>query len=66
MNERSDTAVPVTFWIVGVVALVWNLLGVGSFFGEMSSGGLAEMAVWGAAAFLIWYARASKQKGWIS
>ena len=48
---NSEAGVPTSFWIISAVALVWNLLGVGAFFGEMDSGKLGEMAVWGAAAF---------------
>lgn len=53
MNEQAGGGVPKAFWAIGAVALLWNLGGVGSFIGEMNSGGLGEMAPWGAAAFGI-------------
>ena len=52
MNEQSS-AIPTSFWIISVVALVWNLLGIANFFGAMSRGDLAEMAIWGAAGFAV-------------
>jgi len=53
VNEQAGGGVPKTFWAIGAVALLWNLGGVGSFIGEMTGGGLREMAPWGAAAFGI-------------
>ena len=51
MIEHVADRVSRSFLAIGVIALLWNLAGVGSFFGEMNSGGLAQMAGWGAGAF---------------
>lgn len=50
MDDRP-VGVPGSFWAIGAVALIWNLMGVGAFLGEMDSGKLAEAEIWGATAF---------------
>ena len=44
MNDQT-TKLPVTFWIIGVVALIWNLLGIFNFIGQtfMSEATLASL-----------------------
>lgn len=51
MSDQAGSGVAKSFWAIGLIALLWNLMGVGAFFGEMSSGTLAAMAIWGAGAF---------------
>ncbi|WAC02390.1 hypothetical protein N7U66_01305 [Lacinutrix neustonica] len=36
MTELSKIKPPMWFWIVSVVALVWNILGIGAFFAQIS------------------------------
>ncbi|MDG1806958.1 MAG: hypothetical protein P8J91_13685 [Pirellulaceae bacterium] len=35
MDAKSDLRVPLYFWVVGGVALLWNIMGCGIFFNEM-------------------------------
>jgi hypothetical protein len=32
----NTTKVPVTFWIIGVIALLWNLMGLMAYYGDMT------------------------------
>ena len=32
MNEKTDSGVHWSFWAIGAVALIWNVLGVTNFF----------------------------------
>ncbi|MGB5205651.1 MAG: hypothetical protein WBN63_15820, partial [Eudoraea sp.] len=34
MSEKSNTKPPVWFWIVSIVALLWNLMGVMAYLGQ--------------------------------
>lgn len=44
MNDHT-TKLPITFWIIGGVALIWNLLGIFNFLGQtfMSAETLAKL-----------------------
>ncbi len=35
MDAKPDTPVPMILWVVGGVALLWNIMGCGIFFNEM-------------------------------
>lgn len=41
----TSITLPRTFWIIGIVALIWNLLGLAAFFGDvmMSAEALASL-----------------------
>ncbi|MEL4308073.1 hypothetical protein [Joostella sp. CR20] len=36
MDVQQTLKIPVWFWIVSVIALLWNLMGVGAFIADMS------------------------------
>lgn len=36
MAETSRVKLPLWFWIVSVIALVWNILGIGAYFAQVS------------------------------
>jgi len=46
MNDQAKLAVPTWFWIVGGLALVWNLMGVFAFYLDMTmtEAALAELS----------------------
>ena len=55
---------PVSFWVIGVVALIWNVLGIVNFIGQLDADFVAAMpeshraliegrAVWATSAFAI-------------
>lgn len=43
MNDKTARSVHWSFWVVGVVALVWNLMGAMNFIMQMNPETLAEM-----------------------
>src|SRR5437667_7564264 len=43
MKDESLGGVHWSFWIIGAVALIWNLMGVINFFGQMNADALAAM-----------------------
>ena len=43
MNEENDSTVSRGFWIIGIVALIWNLMGVMNFFMQMNADVVASM-----------------------
>jgi Na+/proline symporter len=64
MNDENVSSVHWSFWAVGIVALIWNVLGVINFFAQMNPDVLAayresERAIvegrpaWATAAFAI-------------
>ena len=40
MNEKTDSGVHWSFWAIGAVALIWNVLGVTNFFVQMNADSL--------------------------
>ncbi len=36
MTETSDNKLPVWFWIISVLALIWNFMGVGAFIMQLT------------------------------
>ena len=64
MNDKSAGGVHWSFWVIGVVALIWNLMGVMNFFMQMNAETLANIPesyraiiearpAWATAAFAI-------------
>ena len=64
MNDKTVGGVHWSFWTIGAVALIWNVMGVMNFFGQMNAGALAAMPeaqraiiegrpAWAAGAFAI-------------
>ena len=43
MSDKTVSSVPWSFWTIGVVALVWNLMGVLNFVSQMSADAVAAM-----------------------
>ncbi|MFZ5864231.1 MAG: hypothetical protein ACOYXR_15520 [Nitrospirota bacterium] len=43
MNDKTVGGVHWSFWAIGAVALIWNVMGVMNFFGQMNAGTLAAM-----------------------
>ena len=43
MKDESVGGVHWSFWIIGAVALIWNVMGVINFFGQMNADALAAM-----------------------
>ena len=43
MNDETVGGVRWSFWTIGAVALIWNVMGVINFFGQMNAGMLAAM-----------------------
>ena len=43
MKDESIGGVHWSFWIIGAVALIWNVMGVINFFGQMNADALAAM-----------------------
>ena len=43
MNDKTVGGVHWSFWTIGAVALIWNVMGVMNFFGQMNAGALAVM-----------------------
>ena len=43
MKDESVGSVHWSFWIIGAVALIWNVMGVINFFGQMNADALAAM-----------------------
>ena len=43
MNHQTPTRVHWSFWIIGTVALVWNVMGVVNFFMQMNADAVAAM-----------------------
>ena len=41
MNDRTDGGVHWSFWIIGAVALIWNIAGVVNYFAQMNPDALA-------------------------
>ncbi len=37
MNDKNIDGVHWSFWVIGAVALIWNLMGVMNFFVQMNS-----------------------------
>jgi len=42
MNEKTVDGVHWSFWAIGVVAFIWNVMGVINFFVQMNAGALAS------------------------
>jgi hypothetical protein len=42
MNEKAVSGVHWSFWIVGAVALIWNVLGVMNYLGQMNADALVD------------------------
>jgi hypothetical protein len=64
MTEISNNRPHISFWLVGVLALIWNLMGVINCFGQMNPEMVASMAeshqaiingrpIWGTIAFAV-------------
>lgn len=64
MNDKSNTSAHWSFWVVGGVAMLWNMMGVMNFFMQMNPEIVATMpesyrtlienrAVWVTAAFAL-------------
>jgi hypothetical protein len=43
MNDKTIGGVHWSFWAIGAVALIWNVMGVINFFVQMNAGALAAM-----------------------
>ncbi|QLE01557.1 hypothetical protein HX109_08255 [Galbibacter sp. BG1] len=37
MIDENEVKIPIWFWIIAIFALIWNLMGIGSFIGLMSA-----------------------------
>jgi hypothetical protein len=37
MNEKTVGGVHWSFWVIGVIALIWNVMGVANYFGQMNA-----------------------------
>ena len=44
MNDKTPGIVPWSFWAIGVVALIWNILGAANFFVQMNADMLASFS----------------------
>jgi hypothetical protein len=64
MNERTAQAVHWSFWLIGAIALLWNVMGVVNFFMQMNPDALAAYResermiiegrpIWATAAFAL-------------
>jgi uncharacterized membrane protein len=42
MNDKNQVAVHWSFWVIGIVLLVWNLMGVINFFMQMNTDAIAS------------------------
>ena len=42
MNDKSDGGVHWSFWVIGAVTLIWNVMGVMNFFVQMNTDTLAS------------------------
>ncbi len=42
MSDKSAGSVPWSFWAIGAVALIWNVLGIMNFFSQMDADVLAS------------------------
>ena len=43
MNDKTVVSVHWSFWVIGVVALIWNVMGVINFFAQMNAELVAAM-----------------------
>jgi len=43
MPENTNSRVPKSFWIIGALSLIWNLMSVMNFFMQMNAEALASM-----------------------
>ncbi len=43
MNDRTLAGIHWSFWAIGAVALIWNVMGIISFYGQMNADVLATM-----------------------
>ena len=41
MNDKTVGGVHWSFWTIGIVALIWNVMGVINFFAQMNADALA-------------------------
>jgi len=46
MTEESNSKVHWSFWLIGVVALVWNLMGIANYMMQMNAEKLTGMPEW--------------------
>jgi hypothetical protein len=64
VNDKTLGGIPRSFWAIGVVALIWNVMGFLNFFGKMNPGVVSSMPkshraiiegrpVWGTGGFAI-------------
>ena len=64
MNDSTNNRPHLSFWIISIMALIWNLMGVMNFFGQMNPEIVASMPeshqaiiqgrpVWGTIAFAV-------------
>ena len=44
MNDKTVGGVHWSFWVIGTVLLIWNVMGVINFFMQMNAGALAAMS----------------------
>lgn len=74
MSEHERGGIHWSFWLIGVVALVWNVLGCLNFVSQMDTDSVAGLNPIGAAigsmmqvvvsVFLVWYSRWAGRRGW--
>jgi hypothetical protein len=43
MNDETVSSVHWSFWVIGVVTLVWNIMGAMNFFVQMNADTVAAM-----------------------
>jgi hypothetical protein len=43
MNDKSTNGVHWSFWVISAVALVWNVMGVMNYFGQMNADAVSAM-----------------------
>lgn len=43
MNDKATAGVHWSFWVIGVLALIWNAMGAMNFVGQMMTGDLAAV-----------------------
>jgi hypothetical protein len=74
MSDESNTAVHWSFWLIGALCLVWNLLGVMTYglvvAESRMSYGPSEITmaiiIPLVALFLVWYSKYATSNKWIS
>lgn len=59
MSLEATSRVHWSFWVIAVVALIWNLMGAMNFFMQMFSSDVSNMPDW-------WQAVVASRPGWVT